>query len=424
MNNNAIPLGALQVSQVATEQHGLPAISDLERKEWLTTHLFGQKPDFDVLGKSTQTTPGVIEAAQFAEANPNQKPVNCGKTENAFIFTVWKAYCSHYPLVLSPDDIWLVIIQGFSRHVKANSESLRGSFVTHSGKEQIIVDGYKRNIIPRHPNNDWPGVVSDFEQALQVAITGDSAKTITDPFSTTGPIQAMAFRVALMDSMQNYFEYICRLRCGLPYIQLLGKVEDWVQLRERASRLEEYNLGWWTEHLLPLLDIFVRTAQHSANVKRKALSQVRTRNDNVPLDQEATTLGAFWSRICDFSGSGSGPRYISGWLNILFPYSNRGDSRAAEFAACQANIQDLVSLDSSSPKPNPQLSSRLLEHNSTILRTEIGRFPSGFSKSPFVLDKQGVLIPMEMVAGFMGALQEKDSMALSPLMGWCCVRPN
>ena len=39
------------------------------------------------------------------------------------------AFLDHYPVVLSPDILWMLILQGFSRHVKLNHQKLRNKFV-------------------------------------------------------------------------------------------------------------------------------------------------------------------------------------------------------------------------------------------------------------------------------------------------------
>ena len=41
--------------------------------------------------------------------------------------------------VLSPDMIWLLISQGFARHINANRESMRNELVDFSGKLSLIV---------------------------------------------------------------------------------------------------------------------------------------------------------------------------------------------------------------------------------------------------------------------------------------------
>ena len=50
------------------------------------------------------------------------------------------AHINHYPIRIKPDDIWLLIVQAFSNHVNANSESLRTYFVNFDGKKELEVD--------------------------------------------------------------------------------------------------------------------------------------------------------------------------------------------------------------------------------------------------------------------------------------------
>src|SRR5882757_5258109 len=56
-----------------------------------------------------------------------------------FVAAVGIAFDRHYPLVLSPDDLWLCLSQGFALHVSENAEALRGRFVQHAGKAKIVV---------------------------------------------------------------------------------------------------------------------------------------------------------------------------------------------------------------------------------------------------------------------------------------------
>lgn len=46
---------------------------------------------------------------------------------------MYQAYADHRPFVLSPDMIWLLISQGFARHINANQESMRNELVDFSG---------------------------------------------------------------------------------------------------------------------------------------------------------------------------------------------------------------------------------------------------------------------------------------------------
>ena len=44
------------------------------------------------------------------------------------------AFSQHRPLVLSPDMIWVTILQGLAQHVKNHAEKLRSQFVGHQGE--------------------------------------------------------------------------------------------------------------------------------------------------------------------------------------------------------------------------------------------------------------------------------------------------
>ena len=52
----------------------------------------------------------------------------------------YTAHTNHYPLRITPDDIWLLIVQAFSNHVNANYQELRKYFVNFNGKKELIID--------------------------------------------------------------------------------------------------------------------------------------------------------------------------------------------------------------------------------------------------------------------------------------------
>ncbi|MEV4317184.1 DUF4419 domain-containing protein [Actinocrispum sp. NPDC049592] len=52
---------------------------------------------------------------------------------------VGRAFADHRPLVLSPDAVWLTILQGVAQHVKLKAEELRPLLVNHSGKKRLEV---------------------------------------------------------------------------------------------------------------------------------------------------------------------------------------------------------------------------------------------------------------------------------------------
>src|SRR5437773_1977529 len=83
---------------------------------------------------------------------------------HGFVYAAHLAFDEHYELVLSPDDVWLCIAQGFAQHVEQNAEQLRDRFVRHEGKEQIVV--VRDEFVKGSPSNDWPGVFGEFSDAI------------------------------------------------------------------------------------------------------------------------------------------------------------------------------------------------------------------------------------------------------------------
>jgi hypothetical protein len=49
----------------------------------------------------------------------------------------YSAYENHLPIRLTPDIIWLLIVQGFAHHVNFNAEYLRNRFVNFEKKKKL-----------------------------------------------------------------------------------------------------------------------------------------------------------------------------------------------------------------------------------------------------------------------------------------------
>jgi hypothetical protein len=73
-----------------------------------------------------------------------------------FLAAVHLAFDQHYPLILSPDAVWLCITQGLALHINAHAEELRHHFVKHQGKETLVVR--RDDFIKGSPDNNWSTV--------------------------------------------------------------------------------------------------------------------------------------------------------------------------------------------------------------------------------------------------------------------------
>lgn len=281
--------------------------------------------------------------------------------KNGFLSTVHQAYNDHRPLALSPDHFWLTIAQGLAKHINLNAEKLRHKFVDFEGKKQIIVErnGFKKG----SPNNDWEDCFDEFSEKIQSYI-GKKRDLIVSDFSTTGHIEKAASEVVLMDAVQSYFSYMVKTLCGFPSITLEGEVEDWEKLLDKVYYMSELGLTWWTDYLIPVID--------------KVLDSTK---GNVDKD--------FWNSFLKVGGGSGGP-YISGWINVLFPYLK--DNRVNNYISKWAKNSGMGS------GPTPEV------------------FPCGLSSVPFVWNYFGNMINMRFVAGVIGASQ--DNLTLRPQTGW------
>ena len=89
------------------------------------------------------------------------------------------AFSDHRPLILSPDCIWLTIVQGFARHVWENAESLRSRIVQHHGKASLRVKA--RSLDP----DRWPEFVSQFSAQIREHSDQVLHETLLCDFSAT-----------------------------------------------------------------------------------------------------------------------------------------------------------------------------------------------------------------------------------------------
>jgi len=173
--------------------------------------------------------------------------------KNLFVESALLAFAEHYPLKITPDIIWITIMQGFARHVDKNAEKFRKDFVSHEGKKMITID---RDSFVKGGVNPWENVFPEFCEKIQENLVNPDIKNLVEcDYSTTGEIDKVVSQIALMDTMKNYFSYKMRTRCGIPEIELAGEIEDWIKLRENAEKLMcNFELDFWWFDLFKWMD--------------------------------------------------------------------------------------------------------------------------------------------------------------------------
>jgi hypothetical protein len=222
-------------------------------------------------------------------------------TPNLLALSVYLAFYRHLPLKISPDAVWITIVQGFGQCVNADPEAARSVFVTHEGKRKLLVG---RPDFRYGAKNDWASVCGDFAALIAKNTTPGTAEKLSCKFSTTSLTDACCGHIALMDTMKAFFEYEGICGCGIPWVELLGTAEDWVLLKQKVDTLAEFKLNahfdTWMAGLKEISQQFVAAAQGHGDV-------------------------AFWGSVC-IMGGGSGMKGdpVSGWISGLFPMDIEG----------------------------------------------------------------------------------------------------
>eukprot|EP00730_Choanoeca_flexa_P003754 TRINITY_DN11492_c6_g3_i1.p1 TRINITY_DN11492_c6_g3~~TRINITY_DN11492_c6_g3_i1.p1 ORF type:complete len:384 (+),score=111.88 TRINITY_DN11492_c6_g3_i1:67-1218(+) len=328
-------------------------------------------------------TQGIIEALE-----PYDDSVTLVQTfseRNMLAEACTMAFFKHYPLVLSPDVIWLAIMQGFAKHVDANAEKLRSQFVDFEGKKELIVR--RDNFVKGSPDNDWAGVFPEFCSQIGSFVGEPLVQTMEADFTTTTPGSKVASQITIMDTVKHYFKYTMMCGCGIPSITLKGTAEDWIKVREKAIQLKRFDLDWWLSELLPVLDQFVAAAEGKA-------------------DRD------FWRSVVNVhGGSGMVTGPMTGWMQVFFPYlNNSGKSNARALGAYKESYRAKINVTNWKGGFSNGIGSQV----------EMKSIPPSLSKAPFTYKdlRTGKDHAMLFMSGITGVIQHQDTLALEPVITW------
>jgi hypothetical protein len=210
----------------------------------------------------------------------------------------YNAYNNHINLKLKPDDVWITIAHGISRHIDNNAQKLQHLFTYHQGKKEINITLYP---------NDMQNILPLFLNKVREDIKNKEFMSImTCDFSTSTPITQASSTIAILASLKRYYEYTITFSCGIPALILEGTLEDWCKLIEKTKSIIKMGIGAesWLKQLLPILQEFVNAYQGNVNEY-------------------------FWGTVMDIKelwGSGCNME-VTGWINLFYPYTRLGNKR-------------------------------------------------------------------------------------------------
>jgi Domain of unknown function (DUF4419) len=293
-----------------------------------------------------------------------------GSRCHPLIDAVHIAFSQHRPLTLSPDDIWLVLAQGFSHHVAENANELRHRLVRHSGRHELQAKVLDLSLA------SFEHAIASFSSQIREATDPVLHETLVCDFSTTTPAIRTASEVAIMDSFSSYFTYVLQCICGIPKIAVEGTLADWQRIRSRVEVLETYGLGWWVSRLRPILDEFVLAASGHPTLE-------------------------FWKAIYK-PASAYGADAATGWITDLFPYLGDAPDRCRNHVFLHERREWGLPIDEG---------------------VQPASFPSGLSSVPVKVRFDGPERGVDLVAGFFAVKQNPSDLALSPVIGWSVTEP-
>ncbi len=290
------------------------------------------------------------------------------------------AYKQHYPLVLSPEMIWLTVLQGVAQHINNNAEALRGKLVHHQTRIELLV----KTELAQLPKDDeeMHAVAEQFVNQISMHVQPDKRFLLETAFSTTGDVERIVGAIVMMDAFQPYFDYVFAIICGIPAIVLEGSPQDWQLLEQKVQALHnsDLELAWWTKHLPPLCSQFVRASV--GDVDRR-----------------------HWKDICKLKEK-YGVDDLNGWLLKFVPYVRKEKN---EKPIHRNPVLDLTAVDVDKP-----------ESPFMITGCTSNMLPTGVSAAPVtcICQQDGSTHPYQFVGGLFGVSQSREDLSLRPLVGW------
>jgi len=280
--------------------------------------------------------------------------------EHPFLTGILTAYKEHRPFVLSPDIVWLLISQGFARHITNNAEEFRHEIVNFEKKKTLTV--ISNEITVGNPNSNWESVFPQFTNQISDYTGKELTNIIVSDFTTTTPATRIVSEITIMETVKAYFDYkVMIIGCGIPQITIEGTVKDWEKVLEKTKYISKYKLEWWTDELQPILKQIIET-------------------------KKGKFTKSFWMDMvkAHTEKKYGSPTTIDGWIIKFFPYTKEGK---------KSGLKPITKIDNLAPE---------------------------LVKVPFILDDapHNKSYKMEFWGGFVGLSQNRADFTLKPEIGW------
>jgi hypothetical protein len=211
------------------------------------------------------------------------------------------AYNHHLPLRLSPDVVWLTIVQSVAKFIEDSGETYRDTLVLHAVGKMMLTVHVPAEWERSDALIEWDAVLDAIRSLIATHARPDVAEAFSPAFTTTTLVSTTAATVCLMSALQTFFDMSMTTSCGIGEVYMDGTVEDWVQLQNRTRALAVtlgpvgVDLLLWFTRLDGTLGQLLATAQ---------------RRPDTSFWQHA-----YSAKVIRDSGAGT---YLSGWFSHFF----------------------------------------------------------------------------------------------------------
>lgn len=287
-----------------------------------------------------------------------------------FVGMVGIAFAEHHSIEITPDDIWLLILDGVRLHVEANRDALKRKFVVDGSDTTINV--YDNSLSETSPSKQWMDNINAIYGALYKKLPTATRGALSAHFSTTTPEDQFVSKAMVMAVSSQYYTYHMYTLCGIPKIVIKGELKDWKNLKAHFNQIaKELDMSWWAKQVNPILDEFINVYKKKANLE-------------------------FWRGIYKYIPpghySGAVPG-INGWVTQFFPY-----------------IKKRVGY------PNTQEVLKRRTEWTTLLQFE--DFTVGRSSVPVIWHYTSVTKYLSLSTGFWGIYQDPKTKILKTIRGY------
>lgn len=199
----------------------------------------------------------ITEQETYLSLNPDLMPFASllNDRHNCNVPKMFKdAFAHHFGLVVTPDLIHRCLMYTMSSYMKHCSEDLRDWIVFHKDKKTLIVYVTEIDSLLKHQNEliDQTSEVFDQIQSILTQFNNKIMSDVKDPefvrslqsnYSTTTPTELLLNKLEIMNQLQQYYAYSIQIVCGLPFVIVKGRPDDWQAMLDKLAYLKSIFMG-------------------------------------------------------------------------------------------------------------------------------------------------------------------------------------